>query len=402
MTKTARTHLPMTWEDNPAGLGLLLVTLAMLALGVVMVHSAVASVAEPGPVWGRRDVKHTVYAVAAALVLMLLWRVDYRRLVGDRRVPRLLAVLLALAILSSLLVYVPGLGAAVGGRHRWVRFSLGPVRMGFQPSELIKFALVLFLAGWLTRRGTDPRSLTRTFFPAMALTGLCVALVIGEDFGTAMLISIGAVTALFLAGAAWHHLLAVFTTAGGAFFALMWTSPYRWARITAMCDPWDLDNPCAYHARQSLLAIQTGGVFGKGLGHGMIKRGFLPEGHTDFIFSVFCEEWGMVGALLLIGLALAWVWLARKVTVRAGDGFGRTLAGSLGFLIGLQVLLHIAVDLVAAPPTGIGCPFLSAGGTRLLTLAAATSLILSVSAHRPPDAVPESSEPADLAAEPAV
>jgi len=159
--------------------------------------------------------------------------------------------------------------------------------------------------------------------------------------------------------------------------------PHRLNRIKAFLNPWDPENPCAYHARQSLLTIMTGGYFGKGLGEGMLKRGFLPEGTTDFIFSVFCEEWGLVGALMLIGLVCLWIWNAYRTSVHAGDGFGRALAGALGFVISFQALLHIAVDLVAAPPTGIGWPFISAGGTQLVVMAAAAALILSVSAHRP-------------------
>ena len=369
-------------RHGPGGSGLLLVTLSLLALGVVMVHSAVASVAEPGPWYARRDLRHTIFAAAAALVLLSAWRLDYRRLVGGGRVPRLLAVLLAAAVVFGLLVYVPGIGRAVGGKYRWIRIGPASYGIGFQPSELVKLALVIFLAGWLSRESTDVRRFWKTFVPALALTLACVGLVIREDFGTAALIGLGAVATMFLAGVPWYHLLALLPPAGAGFWFFVVRDPDRWGRITAMIDPWCGSNPSAYHARQSLLAITTGGYFGKGLGHGMLKRGYLPESSTDFIFSVFCEEWGLVGALLLIGLVLLWMWTARRAAARAGDRFGRALAGSLGFVIALQAVMHVAVDLVAAPPTGIGCPFVSAGGTRLITMAAAASLIVSVGAHR--------------------
>ena len=364
--------------------GLLLAAVALLALGVVMVHSAVASVAEPGAWYARRDLRHTGFAAVAVLILMFAWRFDYRRLPGRGRIGLLVpTLLLVVALICALLVYVPGVGHEVGGRYRWIRIGPADYSIGFQPSELVKLSLVFFLAAWLTRKATDIRSFSWTFLPAVGLTMLCVGLVVREDLGTAVLIGTAAFVVMFLAGIPWHYLLAPLPFAAGGFWMFVVQDPGRWGRIAAMIDPWSTANPSAYHARQSLLAVMTGGYFGKGLGHGMLKRGFLPEGSTDFIFSVFCEEWGLVGALLLVGLVLLWMWHARRVSVRAGDRFGRTLAGSLGFAIALQAVLHIAVDLVAAPPTGIGCPFVSAGGTRLWAMAAATSLILSVGARAP-------------------
>ena len=397
MLEKVKSHVPFTWRANPAGLGLMLATLSLLALGVVMVHSAVASVAEPGIWYARRDIRHTIFALVAAGVLLVAWRFDYRRLAGKWRVPILPACLVVVALTCALLVYVPGIGRDVGGKFRWIRIGPPAYGIGFQPSELIKLSVVIFLSAWLTRKARDVRSYTRTFLPATLLTGLCVGLVVREDLGMAMVIGIGAVATMFLAGVPWLHLLTLLLPAAGGFCLLVLRDPQRWRRITAMIDPWCTSNPSAYHARQSLLAIMTGGTFGKGLGQGMLKRGYLPEGPTDFIFSVFCEEWGLVGALLLVGLVLLWMWHARRAALRAGDAFGRTLAGSLGFLIAFQAVLHIAVDLVAAPPTGIGCPFISAGGTRLIAMAAATALILSVTAHRPAEAIcPE----ADTASEP--
>jgi cell division protein FtsW len=382
MAGKPKSHVPLTWRANPAGLGLVLTTFALLALGVVMVHSAVASVAEPGVWYARRDVRHTAFAAAAVLILVVGWRFDYRRLAGGGWLPIWPAILLGVALVCGALVYVPGLGHEVGHRYRWLRIGPEGYGIGFQPSELIKLSLLIVLAAWLSRRTADVRSFRRTFLPAVALVGLCVAVVVREDLGTAMLIGTTAVAALFLAGVPWYQLLSLVPpVAAGVYFYVV-RCEYRWTRITAMLDPWCRENPSAYHARQSLLAIMTGGRFGKGLGQGMLKRGYLPEGPTDFIFSVFCEEWGLVGALLLVGLVLLWMWHARKAAVQAGAPFGRLLAGSLGFLIAFQATLHIAVDLVAAPPTGIGFPFISVGGTRLMAMAAAAALIVSVTAHR--------------------
>ena len=388
--------LRMTWRENPTGLGLQLVAMSLLALGVVIVHSAVANVAEPGAWYSRRDYRHTAFAIAATLVLLTAWRVNYRVLVGKGNFPALLGVCLLIAMGLGLLVYLPSVGYEVGGKFRWIRVGPREYGIGFQPSEIIEMTMIVFLSAWLSRRGEKIRRFWRTFVPTMLLTLVCVGLVIREDFGTAMLIGTSAVAVMFLAGVPFYYLLSLAVPAAGAFYVFVVRDPHRWGRILAMIDPWSTTNAASYQAGQSLLTVMTGGYFGRGLGQGMLKRGYLPEGATDFIFSVFCEEWGLVGAMLLISLLLLWIWHARKAAIKAADPFGRMLAGSLGFMIALQALLHIAVDLVAAPPTGIGCPFISAGGTRLLTMSLATALILSVTAHRRADDLPElASRPAE-------
>ena len=385
----------MTWRENPTGLGLQLVAMSLLALGVVIVHSAVASVVEPGAWYARRDYRHTAFAIAAALVLLSAWRVDYHILVGKRKFPAFLGVCLLIAMVMGVLVYVPDIGYKVNGKFRWIKLGPREYGIGFQPSEIIEMMMILFLAAWLSRRGEKVRSFTRTFVPTMLLTFVCVGLVIKEDFGTAMLIGTSAGAVMFLAGVPFYYLLSLVVPAAGAFYVFVVLDPYRWGRVMAMMDPWSSTNAASYQAGQSLLSIMSGGYFGRGLGQGMLKRGYLPEGSTDFIFSVFCEEWGLVGAMLLVSLLLLWIWHARKAAIKAEDPFGRMIAGTLGFMIALQAFLHIAVDLVAVPPKGLGCPFISAGGTRLLTMSLATALILSVTAHRRTDDLP------DLAARPA-
>ena len=378
---------------NPTGQALMLGSLGLLGLGVVMVHSATASVVSSGNWYARVDVRHTIFALAAALVLCAGWVVDYRWLLGKRRFgriglgepdrfPVIPACLLAAALVCGVLVFVSGVGYAAGGRARWIRFGPARYAIGFQPSELIKLSLVIFLAAWLSRPGTDRRSFHKTFLPAVALIGVCAVLVVTQDFGTAVLICISAAAVLMLAGVRWCHLASLGAAGLGAGSLFVLLSPFRMARIMALLDPWSTTNPSAYQPRQSLLSILTGGYLGKGLGSGMIKRGFLPEGATDFIFATFAEECGLAGAMLLLGVVLIWIWQARKAASGAEDQFGRLLCGSLGFMIAFQILLHVAVDVVVAPPTGIGLPFVSAGGTGLLTSAAAAALIISVTARR--------------------
>ncbi|MGC9454351.1 MAG: FtsW/RodA/SpoVE family cell cycle protein [Phycisphaerae bacterium] len=372
---------PLKLGENPTGRGVILCSFALLAMGVVMVHSAVASVSRPGPWYSRVDMRHTIFACAAAVIMLLLWRLDYRVLIRGRRVPLLAVVMLLVALAAAALVYVPGVGHAVGGQRRWIR--LGPDRfsLGFQPSELLKVALLVFLAGWLSRRSENVRSFGRTFLPAAAVTGICVLLVVTEDLGTATVLAVSAGACMLLAGVPLTHLATLIPPAAGAFYLLAVRNPSRWARITAMLEPWSHTNPSSYQPRQSLLAIFSGGWTGQGPGNGLLKLGYLPEDSTDFIFAVYCEEWGFIGAALLMGLILIWIWQVRKAATHAGDDFGRLLVGSLGFLVAFQMVLHLAVNLVVAPPTGISLPLVSAGGTSLLITAAVVAMIVSVSSR---------------------
>ena len=370
-------------KNNSTGQGLMLTTFAMLALGVVMVHSAVGTVSAPGHWYSRPDFRHTLFAALAAAVLGAGWLLDYHKLAAGKRWPWLATILLAASLLSAGLVLVPGIGRSVGGFRRFIRLGPDQYAIGFQPSELIKFVLVIFLAAWLCRMDKDRvRRFVKTFIPAVIIMGLGVGVIVREDFSTGAVAGMAAALTLLLAGVPWYYMLTLVPPAAAGFWKLVYTDPYRWNRITAMFNPWDQSIPATYQARESLIAILTGGWTGKGLGQGMQKLGFLPEDSSDFIYSVFCEEWGFVGAALLMGLVLLWIWHARRAAVRAGDKFGAVLAGSLGFLIAIQAVMHIAVALVMVPTTGMGLPFVSAGGTSLVITAGAVAIMVSVTAHR--------------------
>ena len=319
-----------------------------------------------------------MFAALALLVLVVGSRLNYRWLGPGRKFPILAAAALGVAAICAVLVFVPGIGRAVSGYRRWVRFGPPEFQIGFQPSELIKVALVVFLAAYLSRKELNVHSFTRAFLPAVLVTGACLALIITEDFGTGVIIAISAGVTMLLAGVPWHYLMTLAAPAAVGCYFFIVKSGFRLARIQAMFDPWSRANPSAYQPRQSLIAIISGGWFGKGPGRGILKFGFLPEDSTDFIFAAFCEEWGFVGAMLLMALVALWIWFARRSAVHADDKFGRTLAGSLGFLIALQAVMHVAVNLSKMPPTGVALPFVSAGGTSLVILAGAAALIASV------------------------
>lgn len=363
-------------RQNATGQGLILATLALMSIGVVMVFSTTAVKAGASAWYERTYIRQLIFAVAAMAMLCLLWRMDYRRLVGWGWLSPA-TVLFVLALVVGSAVFIPGVGHAVGGDLRWVR--RGPV--GFQPSEVLKIALLIILAAFLGRDETAVRSFGRTFVPAVVLIGVSVGLVVTEDFGTATIIGVTSVAVLLVGGVRWYYLLGLMPFGAGAFYLFVVGAPHRWARIEAMLNPADTANPATYQPNQALIAIGSG-VAPAGPGAGIAKYGYLPEVQTDFIFASICEELGMLGAILVIGLLLLWLYLACRAALRAPDRFGALLAGGLGFLIAFQAALHIAINIPPAPPTGVSLPFVSAGGSSLLLMSAATALIVSVSSRR--------------------
>jgi len=380
-------RVPM--RDNPVGQGLILATLALMGLGVVMVFSATGGASAA---WYRRtDIRQALFAAAALVILGVLWRMDYRWLArrpwAGRRVlgcvPPPAALLLAAGLAGAVLVLIPGIGHSVGGCRRWLRFW----EIGIQPSEVLKFALLIALAALLARPGADPRRLSHALLPAVVAMGLAVGLVVKHDFGQAAIIGLGAVALLFIAGVPWWHLMSLAAPAAGGFYAFVVCDPKRWARIDAMLHPFTSNNPSAYQPLQSMIAVASGAA-PAGLGGGLAKYGYLPEGETDFIFSIVCNELGLPGAAAVIALLVVWALLARKAAASAPDRFGALLAGGLGLLVVAQAAMHVAVAVVWMPPTGVALPFVSAGGTSLLMTAAAAALIVSVASRRRADTPP--------------
>ncbi|MBI5726191.1 MAG: FtsW/RodA/SpoVE family cell cycle protein [Planctomycetes bacterium] len=382
MARMPQQDLSEDAESGSAGTGLLLITLGLMAIGVVMVHSALAGVGgQTGKWYARVDFRQTLFAIMGVLAMLAVWRFDYRLFARGKFLPVLATILLVCSLGLALLVYVPGVGHSVGGYKRWIRFNAGGLPMQFQPSELVKIFLIIWLAAWLSQRGPRIGSFFRTFAPACGVIGLCLGLLATQDFGTATIIGVSACAVMFIAGVPLYYFATLIPPAAAAFYMLVVQHPMRWARITAMADVWSQSNPSAYQPRESLLAILSGGWFGKGVGNGVIKLGYLPEDSTDFVFAIFCEEWGFVGAVLLAGLFVAWLLLARRAANGSSDPFGRLLAGSLAFMVGIQAVIHVGVDVGALPATGLNLPFVSAGGTSVILLACAAAMIASV-AHR--------------------
>ncbi|MDB5304015.1 MAG: stage sporulation protein [Phycisphaerales bacterium] len=356
--------------------------LGLLCIGVLMVQSASSSVTgELHWKWSLLGAKHLRFAIGAMITFWIVGRIDYAFL-GIRyrslwRSP--IAWTSIAAALTCAAVLVPGIGMSVNGARRWIK--LGPIQI--QPSELAKWATVLFLSYWLTRKPTE--RFFRGFLPAMLPVGALCLLVVIQDFGTAALIAICAFTMLLAGRVKLRHILIVLVPAVMAGTWFVTHKAYRMKRILAFMHPWENPQGEGYHMIQSLLSFSTGGIFGRGLGNGIQKLGYLPEDTTDFIFAVICEELGLFGAMLTVALYLGVVFVAWQVIRQKRDDFGKMLAFGIASMLGLQAAINIAVATVSVPTKGLSLPLISAGGSGLVITCAALGLLCSITRfkHRP-------------------
>ncbi|HTW84421.1 MAG TPA: putative lipid II flippase FtsW [Candidatus Sulfotelmatobacter sp.] len=347
----------------------------LVALGLVMVFSASSATAyaiyHDTAYYLKRQF---VYLIVGLALAYAAYRVDYRKLKGIA--PGLVMATCVLLVLTL----IPHVGFASGGARRW----LGLRALSFQPSELAKLALVLFLAAKLSSLGENVRSLSKGVVPALlvAVLLLGVPILAEPDMGTASLLIFTAFAMLFTAGARIEHLLlAAFVMIPPAILAVG-SSAYKRARVFAFLDPWKDAQNTGFHIVQSLLALGSGGIFGLGLGHSRQKYFYLPEAHTDFIFAVLGEELGMLGAIVVLALFVVFAVRATVLALRAPDRFGMLLAMGCTFLIVLQAFINIGVVTSSWPVTGVPLPFISFGGTSLIVSLIAVGLIANVGRYR--------------------
>src|SRR5688500_8457369 len=373
---------------------LTLCVLSLLFLGVVMVQSAAMNVTGDAKwQWTERGMKHLVYAMVAIVTFFAVGNIDYAWLARAKpRNPFRNPILWAFAVagFACIIVLIPHVGIEVNGARRWL--PLGIVQV--QPSELAKWSMVVLLAWWLTHPPVDLSKFFLGFVPTCLPIGVMCLLVVIQDFGTAALIGLCALT-MMLAGRVklWHLLIAIPPACAAALWFVM-SEQYRWARRTALLDPWARPEHEGYHMVQSLLSFSTGGILGKGLGNGVQKLGYLPEDTTDFIFAVICEELGLFGALLTVAMYLGILYVAWQAVKQNRDGFGRMLAFGVGAMVGLQAMINIAVATVSVPTKGMSLPLVSAGGSGLVITCAALGLLYSVLKHEHPEDIPLAGEPA--------
>ena len=346
---------------------LVLVTLALVAFGLVMVYSATSAPAAVGGGQPMRFlIRQTAYAALGLVALLVLSRMGYRRL-------RLFAPSLVLASLV-LLVAVLVLGTRVNGARRWITF--GP--LAFQPSELAKLALCVWAAAYFAKR-KPPQSLRELARPVGVLAGLICLLVLAEpDLGTAIAIALMLGAILLVSGTP----MGLLARAGGVVLALgllaIWIEPYRRARLFGFLHPWHDAQGSGFQSVQALIGLGSGGVFGKGLGQSVSKLGYLPEAHTDMIFAVIGEEVGLVGAGAMIIAYAVFAYAGLRIALSCRDPFGKRLAAGLTVLVCGQAALNIAAVVGIAPLTGITLPFVSYGGSSLVVALASVGILLNI------------------------
>ena len=360
---------------------LALCVIALVLLGVLMVQSAAMNVT--GQVkwqWTERGTRHAMFALVALFTFFFVGRFDYTPLAERRssifKSPALWAV--AIALITCFLVLIPHIGLTVNGARRWLPLGITQV----QPSEVAKWASVLFLAWWLTHRPVDLNRFWSGFIVTLVPIGALCLLIVIQDFGTAALIALCSLTMLLVGRVKLWHLAVIIPPALVAAYWFVAHKEYRWRRMTAFVDPWAAPQGEGYHMIQSLLSFATGGVTGRGLGNGIQKLGYLPEDTTDFIFAVICEELGLFGALLTVALYLGIIYVAWQVVQQKRDSFGRMLAFGIGSMIGLQATINIAVATVSVPTKGLSLPLVSAGGSGLVITCAALGLLYSVTQYQ--------------------
>ncbi|MDE0236209.1 MAG: putative lipid II flippase FtsW [bacterium] len=344
--------------------------LTLNAIGLVMVLS-VSSVTNHyvGQSTWYTFQRQLVWSVGALLALILVMRVDYRQWQKYSKAVLAFAGLLLVAVL------IPGIGTTANGASRWIYF--GPI--SFQPSELAKLAMALFAAAWLADKAGKERNTRTTIRPVLVVCSLMSGLILLQpNLGTAVIIVMIAFAALFMAGVPLLPLTGWSLISGAAAALAAWGSGYRRDRLTAMLDPWSDPLDTGWQTIQSWVGIASGGASGVGLGESRIKWGFLPEAQTDFIFAVLAEEMGWLGAMFVIGLFTGFVVCGMWIALHTPDRFGQVLATGITVWVGAQAFVNIAAVVGVLPITGVPLPFLSVGGSALLTSMVATGILLNI------------------------
>ncbi|HEX5745023.1 MAG TPA: putative lipid II flippase FtsW [Archangium sp.] len=351
---------------------LLCAVLSLVSLGLVMVYSASAVMAQDKLGDSLYFLNRQLMAAGMGVVAMAVGMK-----LGWRRLARLAYPLLLVTLVLLVLVLIPGVGTTAGGARRWIRFP----GFGLQPAEVAKFAWVVYLSYSLAKKREKVASFSVGFLPHLMLCGLLVGLcMLQPDFGSSVLLVFLLFALLFAAGTKLSYLVGSVLLALPLAYAAVATSPYRMKRVLAFLDPWAHRHDIGYQVAESLMSIGSGGLTGLGLGDGRQKLFFLPEAHTDFIFAIIGEELGLVGVVLLVSLYGIVIWRGIRASLAAPEAFGTYLGLGLTSIIAFQATVNMCVAMGLLPTKGLTLPFVSYGGTSLVVLMGAAGVLLSLSA----------------------
>jgi len=372
-----------------AGDAIFLCALSLLCIGVVMVNSAGLSVDGQSAVTLQTILfsRSSAYMAVAVIVMLAASRLPLAKLGARRKAagngtgcvptaPTWVPLLLPLMLVLLALVYVPGIGREVNGARRWVGIPGSGFSM--QPSEIAKWGMILVLAWYGATRVAVMRDFQRGLLPALAALVAVAGLITLEDLGTGVLVAASGSLLLIAAGARVVHFLMFAPLLLLGFAAAIITSPYRMTRLITFWDPYSDPDGTGYHMIQSLVAVANGGGWGRGLGFGLQKFGYLPEDRNDFLFAVICEELGLAGAALVIALYLALLACGWAITRRQTSPFLRLTSLGIIVTLTLQALINLFVVTGLAPTKGIALPLLSAGGTGWILTAGSLGLLIAM------------------------
>lgn len=345
----------------------------LLSLGSIMVYSASISIAEQTTgnafYFISRHIVHVILGLGL-MVLVMHMRIRQWEAAGP--------FLLLTGIILLVLVVVPGIGVSINGSSRWLRLGIFNV----QPSEFVKLAMVVYVAGYLVRH----QEKLKLFVPGILMIGLVVAIVgvllLQEpDLGTVAVISITVLTMMFLAGVRFWHFMAIVFAGAGSMVALTLISPYRMNRVTGFLDPWADPFDAGFQLVQALIAFGRGEWFGVGLGASIQKLSYLPAAHTDFLFAVFAEEFGLLGILLVIvlfGVLVTRALIIARSAEESGQLYAARLVQGIAVWLGAQAMINMGVNMGVLPTKGLTLPFMSYGGSSILSSSIAVGLLLMV------------------------
>ncbi len=346
-------------------------TLILVAIGIVMIYSASAIYAlDRMGDSGYFLKRHLLYLALGGFLAWVASSIRIDRLRDHSK--QVLGVMLVMLVL----VLIPHVGSASGGARRWFKIF----GFSFQPSEFLKLAIIFYFSDFLERKRESLNDLKRTVFPALAVLGVCAGLVfLQPDLGTAVTIAMVAMILFFAAGFRVTTLAAILVAALPALAFAMLAKPYRRKRLLAFLHPWEDTRGVGYQITQSFLALGSGGIFGVGLGQSQQKLFYLPESHTDFIFSIIGEELGFIGASAVVLLFIVFIFAGMVIVFRSRGLFRQLFSLGLVSLIGFEAVINIGVSIGALPTKGLSLPFISYGGTALLANLVAVGLLMNIS-----------------------
>jgi cell division protein FtsW len=339
-------------------INLFTVTIALICVGIVMIYSSSSIYAleqyQDSLFFLKR---HLSFMFIGVILMFIFMVVDYRKL---RVVAR---PLLFISIILLVLVLVPGLGREVSGARRWFRFKF----LSFQPSELANLALIIYLADFIARKGNTVKTFFKGFIPPIAILGLVSILILLQpDLGTTVALGFVVLTLLFISGSRLSYILPLLLSSFPFLYFLVFSVPYRKARIMAFINPWLDPKGSGFQVIQSQIALGSGGLFGVGLGHSKQKLFYLPAAHTDFIFSIIGEELGLLGTIGIVILFIIFIQQGIKIIKNAPDKFSYFLSLGLVLMISFRAMINIGVSCGILPTKGLPLPFISYGGTSFI------------------------------------